>query len=176
MSPGKDSTARPYVNPYLGGLLLGLVLFGAYAVTGAGLGASGAITRLQLFFVDLVASHHVDTNAYWAAKAGGDRSPLLNPGVFMLLGVILGGALSGIANRRFKLELRRGPSISVATRVAMALTGGVLMGVGARLARGCTSGQALSGGAVLSIGSFVFMFAIFGAAYALAYFVRKLWN
>jgi hypothetical protein len=49
------------------------------------------------------------------------------------------------------------------------------MGYGARMARGCTSGQALSGGAVLSLGSWLFMFAVFGGAYALAYFVRKLW-
>ena len=47
---------------------------------------------------------------------------------------------------------------------------------GARLARGCTSGQALSGGSVLSVGSWAFMFAIFGGGYAVAYFVRKLWN
>jgi hypothetical protein len=29
---------------------------------------------------------------------------------------------------------------------------------------------------VLSAGSWVFMFAVFGGAYALAYFVRKFWN
>jgi hypothetical protein len=50
------------------------------------------------------------------------------------------------------------------------------MGMAARLARGCTSGQALSGGALMSVGSFVFMFAVFGGAYALAYFLRKEWN
>ena len=33
--------------------------------------------------------------------------------------------------------------------------------------------EALSGGAVLSAGSWVFMFAVFGGAYALAYFLRK---
>ena len=44
------------------------------------------------------------------------------------------------------------------------------------MARGCTSGQALSGGAVLSVGSWAFMFAVFAGAYALAYFVRRLWN
>jgi uncharacterized membrane protein YedE/YeeE len=59
--------------------------------------------------------------------------------------------------------------------LAMAFIGGGLMGYGARMARGCTSGQALSGGAVLSVGSWAFMFAVFAGAYALAYFVRKLW-
>ena len=46
---------------------------------------------------------------------------------------------------------------------------------GARMARGCTSGQALSGGATLAAGSWVIMLCIFLGAYALAYFVRKLW-
>jgi uncharacterized membrane protein YedE/YeeE len=58
----------------------------------------------------------------------------------------------------------------------MAFVGGAIMGYGARFARGCTSGQALSGGAVLSAGSWAFMFAVFGGGYALAYFVRRLWN
>jgi uncharacterized membrane protein YedE/YeeE len=58
----------------------------------------------------------------------------------------------------------------------MAFLGGTIMGYGARMARGCTSGQALSGGATLSAGSWVTMFAIFGGAYALAYFLRKFWN
>ena len=58
----------------------------------------------------------------------------------------------------------------------MALIGGTFMGYGARMARGCTSGLALSGGAVLSLGAWAFMFAVFAGGYALAYFVRRLWN
>jgi len=41
--------------------------------------------------------------------------------------------------------------------------------------RGCTSGAALSGMAVLSTGGLITMLAIFGGAYAFAYFFRKLW-
>ena len=50
------------------------------------------------------------------------------------------------------------------------------MGYGSQWARGCTSGQALSGGAVLSVGSWAFMFSVFGGGYALAYFLRRLWR
>ena len=67
-------------------------------------------------------------------------------------------------------------TVSTRTRWILAFAGGVVMAYGARLARGCTSGQALSGGAVLSVGSWAFMFSVFGGAYALAYFVRRLWN
>mgnify|MGYP003565925772 CR=1 FL=1 len=67
-------------------------------------------------------------------------------------------------------------AIFLRVETAVAFLGGAIMGYGARLARGCTSGQALSGGAVLSVGSWAFMFAVFGGGYALAYFVRKTWN
>ncbi len=57
-----------------------------------------------------------------------------------------------------------------------AFIGGMTMGIGSRLARGCTSGQALTGGALLSVGSWVFIIAVFLTAYAVAYFVRKEWT
>ncbi|MBE0689465.1 MAG: YeeE/YedE family protein, partial [Anaerolineae bacterium] len=96
--------------------------------------------------------------------------------VFMTFGTVAGGFVSGWRHGRLKLEVNKGPGISNRTRLIFAFAGGTLMGYGARLARGCTSGQALSGGAVLSVGSWAFMLAVFGGGYALAYFVRRLWN
>jgi uncharacterized membrane protein YedE/YeeE len=164
-----------YINPYLGGLLLGLVLFAAFLITGTGLGASGALSHIQTALLDFFAPHRVDTVGYFAKMAGGQRSPLMNPQVFMLVGVILGGLISGFFSKRLKVETRKGPLISNRQRWLLAFIGGALMGYGARMARGCTSGQALSGGAVLSVGSWAFMFSIFISAYALAYFLRRLW-
>ena len=164
-----------YIDPYLAGALLGVVLFCAYALTGTGLGASGAINRAQLSIVKLVAPSHVDSVKHFAATAGGSRQPLADPSVGMLLGTLLGGFASGLLHRRVRVELSTGPRATAGTRLLLAFTGGGIMGFGARLARGCTSGQALSGGAVLSVGSFAFMFSIFGAGYALAWFFRKQW-
>ena len=39
--------ARPYIHPYLGAILLGLVLFLAFFITGNGLGASGGLARAR---------------------------------------------------------------------------------------------------------------------------------
>lgn len=167
--------ARPYVNPYLGGALLGIVLFLAFFITGNGLGASGGLNRILVFFEDLIAPGHVDRVPYLIKMAGGDQNALDNWIVPMTLGTILGGFVSGWLNGRLKPETGKGPRITVRTRWVMAFIGGAFMGYGARLARGCTSGQALSGGAVLSVGSWAFMFAVFAGAYALAYFVRRLW-
>jgi uncharacterized membrane protein YedE/YeeE len=115
---------KPYVNPYFGGVVLGIVLFLSLFLTGNGLGSSGGTTRLVAFAEDLINPAHVD------------RTPYL---------------------------------------LLMAFLGGTIFLYGARMARGCTSGQALTGGATLAAGSWAIMFAIFGGAYALAYFVRKLW-
>ena len=168
--------SRPYINPYLGGTLLGVVLFLAFFLTGNGLGASGGLTHVVSAVLAFLTPEHVDRTAYFAKFAGGLKAPLEDASVFMLIGTFLGGALSGLLNKRFKPEIRKGPNVGNMTRLVLAFTGGAIMGYGARLARGCTSGQALSGGAVFSVGSFAFMFAIFGAGYAVAWFLRRLWN
>ncbi len=168
--------ARGYINPYTGGILLGVVLFLAFFLTGSGLGASGGLNRMLVYLEDLIAPEHINRVPYLIKMAGGDKNPLDSWIVFLTFGTILGGFISGFFNHRIKFETVKGPRITTRTRWLMAFLGGTLMGYGARFARGCTSGQALSGGAVLSVGSWAFILAIFGSAYALAYFVRKLWN
>jgi uncharacterized membrane protein YedE/YeeE len=167
--------SQPYANPYLGGVLLGLVLFASYFITGNGLGASGGLSHYAVFIEDLIVPKHVDQVPYLLSMAGGPLNPLDSWIVIVTTGVLIGGFTSGVIHGRTKLETNKGPNISKQTRWLFAFLGGILFTYGARLARGCTSGQALSGGATLSAGSWVVMFAIFGGAYALAYFVRKLW-
>ncbi|MFL7892183.1 MAG: YeeE/YedE thiosulfate transporter family protein [Anaerolineales bacterium] len=167
---------KPYINPYLGGFLLGVVLFLSFFITGNGLGASGGLNRILVFFEDLIAPGHVDQVPYLITLAGGALNALDSWIVYMTIGTVVGGFVSGWLNGRLKVETNRGPQISRRARWVFAFIGGALMGYGARMARGCTSGQALSGGAVLSAGSWAFMFAVFAGGYALAYFVRRLWN
>jgi uncharacterized membrane protein YedE/YeeE len=113
---------------------------------------------------------------YLLKMAGGATNPLNSWIVYLTIGTVFGGFISGLIGRRVKLETVKGAGVSNSTRWVMAFLGGALMGYGARLARGCTSGQGLSGGAGLSVGSWAFMLAVFAGAYAVAYFFRKLWN
>ncbi|MFN8598066.1 MAG: YeeE/YedE thiosulfate transporter family protein [Anaerolineae bacterium] len=166
---------KPYIHPYLGGLLLGLLLFAAFFFTGNGLGASGGLNRFVVLVQDAVSPQHVDTTPYLLKMAGGDKNPLDDWVVMVVIGAIVGGFVSGWLNGRLKLETNKGPRISARTRWATAFVGGAIMGFGARMARGCTSGLALSGGATLSVGAWAFMMCVFAGAYMLAYFVRKLW-
>jgi hypothetical protein len=168
--------AKPYVHPYLGGVLLGIVLFLAFLLTRNGLGASGGLNRLVAAVEDLIVPGHIDRTPYLLKMAGGSLNPLDDWSVPVVIGAFLGGMVSGFLNGRTKLEVNKGPNVSNRTRLITAFIGGVFFAYGARMARGCTSGQALSGGATLSAGSWALMMCIFAGAYALAYFVRKLWN
>lgn len=142
---------RPYANPYVAGVCLGLVLLGAYVVAGRGLGASGGF-----------------------AAIGAGR---WNDWVFVeLMGVVVGGLASSLVARRWRLAVDRGAGVSTSARLVSASCGGFAMGVGAVFARGCTSGQALTGGALLSVGSWLFIVGAFGSAYAFAWPMRKFWR
>jgi uncharacterized protein len=168
--------SEKFWNPYLAGVALGLVLLTTLVLMGKGLGASGAANRFGVSAINVVAPFHVDSKPYMASLKAEGRGMLDNWLVFEVLGVFLGGAFGAFSAGRMGRKVIRGPNVTVPHRLIMALSGGIIMGIAARMARGCTSGQALSGGALLSVGSFVFMFAVFGGAYAVAYFLRKEWN
>lgn len=170
-----ESKEQKFVNPYLAGVLLGLVLLASFLVMGRGLGASGAVYRVGVSLLEVFAPVHVGSSKAMASVTASGH-PLADFYVFMLAGVFLGGLVSSYAAGRFGRRIVRGPRIGIASRLALALGGGVLMGFAARLARGCTSGQALSGGALLSVGSWIFMLSVFAGGYALAYFVRRQWT
>lgn len=167
----------PYTNPYLAGIGLGLVLLAAFVVMGRGLGASGAVAAFVAWLVNLVTPAYAQSNGYLADYIGdGTTHPLKAWLVFEVVGVFVGALLSGLLARRISFTVERGPRVSAGLRLLLAFTGGATMAFGAALARGCTSGQALTGGAMLNLGSWATMLAIFGGAYALAYFVRWQWR
>ncbi|HLZ74078.1 YeeE/YedE thiosulfate transporter family protein [Phenylobacterium sp.] len=169
------TSARPYASPYVAGVALGLVLLAAYALTGQGLGASGAFANAASGLVAAVAPAQAAKNSYFQSYLGAG-APWSAWIVLEIAGVIVGGAVSARLAGRFATRIETGPRLSKPTRLATATAGGMIMGLGAVLARGCTSGQALSGGALLSVGSWAFMIAVFIAGYAAAPLCRRLWR
>jgi uncharacterized membrane protein YedE/YeeE len=169
-----DRVPRPFWNPYVAGFFLGLVLLATYLVTGRGLGATAGFAAVATWLVSLVAPGEMLTNAvhvkYWK-----DGAPLANWTLFLLLGAIVGAAISGWQGNRFKWSVERGPRVTDSQRLALAFVGGFIAAYGAKIAKGCTSGQALTGGSILNVGSLVFMLAVFAAAYGFAYFLRREW-
>ncbi len=103
------------------------------------------------------------------------KKPLKNWLTIEVLGLIIGGFISGTVSKRLKFKIEKSPKISNTRRLILAFLGGVFFVYGAQLARGCTSGAALSGMAVLSVAGFITMAAIFGSAYLFAWFFRNNW-
>jgi uncharacterized membrane protein YedE/YeeE len=163
-----------YMNPYLAGILLGLVLLAAMYLSGRGLGASGGIKNAVVALVGAVDKQHAATPYYSKYYENGEN-PLKNWLTVEVVGLVLGGFISGALSRRLKFKLEKSPKISNIKRLLFAFVGGLFFVYGAQLARGCTSGAALSGMAVLSVAGFVTMMAIFGSAYLFAWFFKKLW-
>lgn len=166
----------PYMNPYLAGIGLGLVLLAAFVIAGRGLGASGAFASLVSFAVNLIAPTHTAGNPFYEKYLSRASNPLQDWLVIEVIGILIGGFLSGYLARRTVLSVEKGPNISDRGRFAFAFVGGALMSIGAQCARGCTSGQALTGGALLNLGSWAFMLSVFAGGYAAAYFVRREWK
>ena len=163
------------MNPYLAGTMLGLVLLAAIYFSGRGLGASGGIKYCVVSVVGAITPEHATNSAYFGKYFEGGAKPLNNWLVYEILGVLLGGFLSGLYSGRLGFKVERPANVSSYRRLIFAFLGGTFFVFGAQLARGCTSGAALSGMAVLSTAGFVTMVAIFGSAYMFAWFFRRNW-
>jgi hypothetical protein len=164
-----------YMNPYLAGTLLGLVLLAAMYLSGRGLGASGGIKYCVVSIVGALDRSHADRSVYYSKYFENGQKPLKNWLPIEMFGILAGGFISGAVSGRLKFKIEKSPSISNRRRLIFAFLGGIFFVYGAQLARGCTSGAALSGMAVLSMAGFVTMVAIFGSAYVFAWFFRKNW-
>jgi uncharacterized protein len=175
MKPKTDAMSgpKPYSNPYLAGLLLGVVLLASFVILGAGLGASGGMARVGASLSMCVSAPHTLGSEYFGKW--GSR-PLDYYLVFMLAGSFIGALFSAVLANRARIQVERGAACPVKQRLAYALVGGVIVGFASRLAQGCTSGQALSGGALLLTGSIVFMLCLFASGFAVAWFVRRQWH
>ena len=160
-----------YWNPYVAGVLLGLVLLASFLVAGRGLGASGVTSQILAHGFDALSLD----NEYLQSQKSNDS--LADSWIlFEVVGMFLGAFFSAKQSGRSKKEITKGSSISNKKRLISALIGGLLMGFAARLARGCTSGQALTGGALLNAGSWLFMIAVFIGAYLAIIYSKRNWQ
>jgi len=87
-----ETTKRQYWNPYVGGALLGVLLFLTFFLTGHGLGSSGGVNRIVVAIEDIFVPEHVDRTPYLAEMAGGERNPLDHWIVWQVAGILVGGS------------------------------------------------------------------------------------
>ncbi len=103
------------MNPYLAGLMLGVVLLAAFYVTGRGLGASGAMKSVVVSAVATVAPDYAESSHYYSKYIAGGKNPMKSWLVFEMLGVLVGGFISGSISGRLKLKVENHPASPTAS-------------------------------------------------------------
>ena len=87
------------------------------------------------------------------------QSGLLSPNLMLILGIVAGGFVGGIAARQFT------PAAPRPRDIARGLTGGVLLGWGATTALGCTIGTLLSGIMAGAVSGWIFAVTAFAGVW-----------
>ncbi len=164
-----------YMNPYVAGFLLGLLIIVAYYFAGEGLGSSGGYRDVAIGIINKVSPDYAQSNPYTAPHVSGTEAPTHTWLVYELLGVIFGAILSAALYGRLKFVVGKAPHITNKKRLYLALAGGLLWGIGTQLGRGCTSGLVLSGMAVNSLSGYIGLMAIFGFGFIFAFMLKHLW-
>ena len=171
-----SDNARPsFGNPYFAGMGIGIALFMGFFFVGKGFGDSGALTRFFAYMMSQIAPSYTDTLVYFKRYLSTSGHPLFNWVIFVLLGSMLGGLISGMRGRRMKMEFTKGDHTTKGRRVTTALIGGVLVAFGTRIAGGCVTGLAINGGAVLSVAGWLFFVSLVAAGMVVAFVIRKEW-
>ncbi len=168
-SPGR--AVKPFWPPLAAGIALGLVLLLTFVLTGHGLGATGASTRMAAWMGLVVAPAATQANGYLGPMVEGGN-PVASWITWQVIGVALGALVAAFMGGRFRVQMDGARSVGTPRRVATALAGGLLAGFGARVAAGCTSGLGLSGAATLGIAAFVFLGLFFAVGLVVSRTVR----
>jgi uncharacterized membrane protein YedE/YeeE len=164
-----------YINPYVGGVIIGLLIIAAYYFSGEGLGSSGGFRDIAIGAIDTVAPEYAQNNAFVAPHVGEGVSPTHTWLVYELLGVIFGAIISAAIFGRLKFMIGKAPHITDKKRLYLAVIGGIIWGVGTQIGRGCTSGLVLSGIGVNSLSGYIGLVGIFGFGFIFAFIFKGIW-
>jgi len=122
--PGARTRAKPYADPYVTGVALGLVLLSAFVLTGRGLGASGAFATTAAGTVAAVAPARAAANPYFSRYLSTPDGPWREWLLFEIAGVVVGGFLSAVLAGRLRGEVEGGTNTSRAGRLTCAFADG----------------------------------------------------
>lgn len=155
------NTASGAWNPYLVGILIGILSMATFYFSNKPLGVSTAFARIAGLLGYLVSKTHTDSLKFYQ-----DKVPKIEWEVMLTFGIVLGAFFAAFSGGEFDASVV--PQLweehfgsSPTLRLAVAFMGGIIMAFGARLAGGCTSGHGISGALQLSVGSWVALAAFF---------------
>jgi len=142
-------------SPYIAGAGIGVLVWMTFLLSDRPLGVSTAYAKTAGMIEKAVSPKSAGSMPYYRQV-----TPVVDWQWTILVGVVIGGFVSSFAAGTLAL-LVVPPEFSAAFgpgtlfRLAVALAGGIVMGLGARWAGGCTSGHGISGTLQLSVASWV---------------------
>lgn len=161
-------------SPWAVGAALGVLSWIALWSSDELLGISTAFEYTAALVFQMVAPAAYASSDYAAALASEGKSPKIDWGWMLVLGVFLGAFLSSKLSGD-----RKHPTVpnlwswkfgeSAGRRFGGAFLGAALMLFGARVAQGCTSGHGISGNLQLSVSSWIFTIVMFSTAILVAF-------
>lgn len=169
----KQFLQKPW-KPWQSGLAIGLLaVFALLSSASSGRNYPIGVTHGVLHIQELVTENNL-IHAFGPSPAGAviKPGPSIPPGtkkitwwlVLVVVGLFLGALAGAGLSGRIRLEPK--PPAQVLT----AMLGGFLVGVGAGFASGCVVGNILSGWALMSVGTFLFGFAVILSNWIMTYF------
>ena len=160
-------------SPYAVGIGIGVLSWLTFVLSDKPIGCSTAFARTSGMIERLFRGNKVLEKPYYTEFA-----PHVDWEWMLVVGAILGAFTSAKLSGQFKLDWV--PSLwagtfgpQPVTRVAVALLGGVLLGLGARWAGGCTSGHGISGTLQLAVSSWIAAACFFIGGVAAAFVIFR---
>lgn len=160
-------------SPYAVGIGMGIVSWLSFLLSDRTIGCSTPVVRASGMIERLFRGDKVNDKPYFQKYA-----PVVEWGVMLLIGVVIGSFVSSLISGRFQLEWvpqRWEAAFGTAPipRLIVAFVGGILMGVGSRWAGGCTSGHGISGTLQLAVSSWVAVIGFFVGGIAAAMLIFR---
>ena len=138
-------------SPYVVGIGIGVLSWISFVLSDRPLACSASFAKTSVMIERLLRGKKVEQKPYYQKF-----SPTIDWQWMLVVGVIIGAFISAKLSGQFQFDwvpaqwkIMAGDSYFV--RWLAALSGGVLMGIGARWAGGCTSGHGISGTLQLAV-------------------------
>ena len=148
-------------SPYVVGFGIGLLSWVTFLLSDKPIGCSTAFSRTSGMIERLFRGERAEAKPYYKKFA-----PSVDWEWMLVLGVFIGAFLSAKLSGEFQgqwvpAKWATAFGNTPFTRWAVALIGGIVMGIGARWAGGCTSGHGISGTLQLALSSWLAVICFF---------------
>lgn len=172
----KFSAAQGYIQPWEAALSLALLGTFSYLLVGMPLGVSTAYAKMAAYLELLIVPSHVAGNAFYSGVplnymnqflklpltggAGASLDAIAFIQFPLIIGIVLGAALSALSIKEFNLYFRL-----PARQYISAFIGGIILALGSRMTPGCNIWHLFGGVPILALQSILFLLGIFPGAY-----------